>query len=178
MTGYSDSASRLALAQPLKTPKVFVRQLTTGDTHLLLQAAAEVAFVKGALSVPGSVEEAATMLGEWERLRVADRGNLFGAFLPDASRMMGVMSLCLTDDFVAEGAAWSRSDSSSRKTVVAGLNEVVRFAHRQMRLLRIWVEVDPMDPFTRFLSTKAGFSRETDVRAPDGSVRHRYSSIG
>jgi hypothetical protein len=55
---------------------------------------------------------------------------------------------------------------------------IVRLAHSQMSLVRIWAEVGPMDPFTRYLSTKAGFAREGDVRAPDGSVRHRYSSIG
>ena len=159
-------------------PEMIVRQLTMADAQQLFDAAAEVAFVKGTLGVPGSVDEASSMLAEWERLRGADRGNLFGIFLPDASQILGAMGFRLTGDLVGEGSAWSRSDSASRKTVVAGLREIVRLGHNQMGLMRIWVEVDPMDPFTRRLSAVAGFSREGDVQAADGNIRHRYSSIG
>jgi hypothetical protein len=46
-----------------------------------------------------------------------------------------------------------------------------------MGLIRIWSEVDPMDPLTKYLGYVAGFRPEGEVRQPDGSVRLRYSSI-
>lgn len=176
---HSDEVSdqRLVLAIPVVTGALMVRQLVSQDGDLLADAASEVEFVKGRLKVPGSSDEARSMLAEWEDLRNAARGNLFGIFDPDGTRLSGVFALWLTDEFVAQGAAWSRSDSRSRTTTAAGMGVIVQFAHGQMGVLRVWGDIDPLDPFTKYLGRKGGFVLDGEVTQPDGSVLHRYSCV-
>jgi RimJ/RimL family protein N-acetyltransferase len=176
---HSDEVSdqRLVLASPVVTGALMVRQLVSGDGDLLADAASEVDVVKGRLKVPGSSDEASSMLAEWEDLRNAARGNLFGIFDPDGTRLTGVLAFWLTDELVAEGATWSRSDSRSRTTTAAGMDVILQLAHEQMGVLRVWADVDPLDPFTKYLGIKGGLVLEGEVTQPDGSVLHRYSSV-
>jgi hypothetical protein len=104
-------------------------------------------------------------------------GNLFGVFNPDGARLTGVFALWLTEEFVAEGAGWSRSDPSSRKTSAAGMGVILQLAHEQMGVLRVWGDVDPLDPYTKYLTGSSAIVLEGEVPQPDGSVRHRYSSL-
>jgi hypothetical protein len=54
---------------------------------------------------------------------------------------------------------------------------IVQLAHAQMGVLRVWGDIDPLDPFTKYLGHKGGFALEGAVTQPDGSVLHRYSSV-
>jgi hypothetical protein len=77
-------------------------------------------------------------------------------FSPDGARLTGVFALWLTDEFVAQGAAWSRSDSRSRETTAAEMGVIVQLARGQMGVLRVWGDVDPLDPFTKYFGRKGG----------------------
>ena len=66
------------------TDGLMVRQLVSQDVDLLADAASEVEFVKGRLQVPGSSDEARSMLAEWEDQRLSAQANLFGSSVPTA----------------------------------------------------------------------------------------------
>jgi hypothetical protein len=175
----SDKASdqRLALASPVVAGTLMVRQLVADDADVLADAASDVEFVKGRLQVPGSSEEARSMLAEWEDQRLSEQGNLFGVFSPDGAKLTGVFALWLTGEFVGEGAGWSRSDPISRKTSAAGMGVILQLAHEEMGVVRVWGDVDPLDPYTKYLTGSSAIVLEGEVPQPDGSVRQRYSSL-
>jgi hypothetical protein len=54
---------------------------------------------------------------------------------------------------------------------------IAQLAHAQMGVVRVWGDIDPLDPFTKYLGLKGGFVLEGEVTQPDGSVLHRYSSV-
>jgi hypothetical protein len=109
-------------------------------------------------------------------LREESQGNLFGVFAPGEPSLAGIVSIRLSDDFVAEGAAWNAHDRT-RRVVARGIAMITDAAHQTMAIKRVSVVVDPLDPFTKYLSMTAGFRLEGQVQQPDGHVMHQYSSI-
>jgi len=168
--------ARLSLEAPLVSDEAVVRELGTPDAEMLAEAGPGVTVVRGRLGAPTSIEDAMTMLSEWEGLRESDQGNLFGVFTPGEPSLAGVVSLRLTDDFVAEGACWNLHDRT-RRVLAKGIALIADAAHQTMEIIRVWVAVDPLDPFTEYLSIMAGFRLEGEVRQPDGAVKVQYSSI-
>jgi hypothetical protein len=54
---------------------------------------------------------------------------------------------------------------------------ILQLAHEQMGILRVWGDVDPSNPYTTHLTGSSAIVLEGEVPQPDGSVRHRYSSL-
>jgi len=168
--------SSLSLDAPLGSDEAVVRELGTPDAEMLAEAGQGVTVVRGQLGAPTSMEDAMAMLSEWEGLRESGQGNLFGVFTPGEPSLAGVVSLRITDDFVAEGACWNANDRA-RRVLAKGIVMITHAAHQTMEIRRVWVAVDPLDPFTKYLSTMAGFRLEGEVRQTDGAVKVQYSSI-
>jgi hypothetical protein len=78
---------------------------------------------------------------------------------------------------VAEVELWSRSDATSRRISVEGAYLITAFAHRSMRIVRLFAEFDPLDGSAKYLSAHAGYSLEEQVRR-EGADKVVYSSIG
>lgn len=172
------SGLRLTLSGALQGHLVLVRQLLVSDAEALASAAAEVEAVRGPVPVPVTVEDARAVVAHWDSLRMADQGTLIGIFARDTLTLVGVFFLKLTEDLVAEVGVWNRPDKASRKATSDGINVITEYAHRQMNIRRLWVELDPLDNFTRYLGVKGGYTLEGESVQPDGTIRHRYSSIG
>ena len=167
---------RLSLDAPLVSDEAVVRELGTPDAEMLAEAGQGVTVVRGQLGAPTSVEDAMTMLSEWEGLRESGQGNLFGVFAPGEPSLAGVVSFRMTDEFFAEGACWN-VDDRTRRVVAKGIAMITDSAHQRMGIMRVWVDLDPLDPFTQYLSLMAGFRLEGEVQLPDGAVKVQYSSI-
>ena len=168
---------RLSLEAPLVSDEAVVRELGTLDAQMLAEAGPKVAVVRGRLGAPTSIKDATAMLSEWEGLRESGQGNLFGVFTAGESSLAGLVSLRLTEDLSAEGACWHVHDRT-RRILAKGIDMVTNAAHQTMGITRVWVAVDPLDPFTTYLSMMAGFRIEGQVQQPDGTLQLQYSSIG
>jgi len=86
---------RLTLVAPLASAEATVRELHLPDAELLADAANSVGRVRGDLPVPGSLAEAEELLAEFESLRAAERGNLFGVWGPGDMGLVGIASIRL-----------------------------------------------------------------------------------
>jgi hypothetical protein len=164
------------LGAPLVSDEAVVRELASPDAQMLAEAGPQVTVVRGRLGAPTSMEDAIAMLAEWEGLREGGQGNLFGVFTPGEQSLAGVVSLRLSDDFVAEGACWNVHDQT-RRVLAKGIVMITNAAHQRMEIMRVWVAVDPLDPFAKYLSMMSGFRFEGQVQQPDGHVMDQYSSI-
>jgi len=167
-------ADRLTLAEPLTCAEAVVRELDRGDADLLVEAARHVQVVRGDITFPTSLEEAGAMLAQFERLRHAGQANLYGVLRPDDNSLAGVISMRVGTDLVAECACWNRSDKGNREVTATGLNLLTSYAHRTLHIVQLWVLIDPVDPFTRRLAYKGGWSQGT----ADASGKVRFSSVG
>ena len=156
-----------------------VQELRLADAPLLADAAQAVGRVRGTLPVPGSLAEAEALVTEFESLRVAERGNLFGVWGPGEAGLVGIASIRLADPDadVAEGAMWARPDRDSRFVMAHGMDLVVHEIHNSMRILRVWISMDSLDPIAKHLLWTTRFAKESEVREADGGLTTRYSSI-
>ncbi len=168
---------RFALAAPLVSKQAAVRELDALDAESLSAAAASVTVVLGRIGVPTAVDAALTMLSEWEGLRKDDVGNLFGVFSSSTQALVGVIGIRQTDDFVAELAAWNTRRGAARKQLAEAVVLVTAWAHQQ-RLLRVWVEIDPLDDeYSKYFSVLSGYALEGQVHTASGEIKARYSSV-
>ena len=167
-------ADRLALAEPLVCAEAVVRELHRGDAGLLFEAARHVAVVRGDITLPRTPEAATAMLADFERLRRDGRANLYGVLRPDDHALAGVVSMRTDDDLVAECACWNGSEKEDREVTAIGLNLLTGYAHRTLHLVQLWVLVDAVDPFTRRLAYKGGWTED----GPDAAGRVRFCSVG
>ena len=156
---------RLSLDASLASDEAVVRELGTPDAEMLAEAGPQVTVVRGRLVAPTSMEDAIAMLAEWEGLRDSGQGNLFGVFTPGEPSLAGAVSLRLTDDFVAEGACWNVNDQT-RRVLAKGIVMITNAAHQTMEIMRVWVALDSLDPFAKYLSLSAGFRLEGQVQQP------------
>jgi hypothetical protein len=170
---------RLTLHSPLVSVEATVRELHLADAQLLADAARDMAHMRGPLPIPSSLDDALRLVTQFETLRAAELGNLFGVWGPGDSELVGAASILLSepDDQVAEGAMWARPDRKSRYAMAHGVDLIVQEIHNTMQILRVWVSMDSIDPLARHLLWSTMFNEEAEIRHADGSVTVRYSSI-
>jgi len=167
------------MTAPLTSDTSIVRELQPSDAEAVLaQAARGVPIARGRILIPSSTEEAVAQIEEFDALREKDQATLLGVFDAQTGELAGVISLRLHEDFVAEGALWNADHHGTRRITADGLNLLTPYAHRHMGIMRLWVEIDPLDRFARYLSTKGGYQLEAQIRPPGGPDKDRYSSIG
>ena len=173
------SMGRLTLVAPLASAEATVRELHEPDAQLLADAAHTVGRVRGSLPVPGSLAAAEALVAEFESLRDAERGNLFGVWGPGEAGLVGIASIRLADPDaeVAEGAMWARPDRESRYAMAHGMDLIVHEIHHSMRIVRVWISMDSLDPIAKHLLWATMFAKEGEVREADGGLTTRYSSI-
>lgn len=169
---------RFALAAPMVSKQAAVRELDSSDAESVAAAAASVTVVLGRIGVPIAVDDALAMLSEWEGLRKADAGSLFGVFSSSTQALVGVIGIRQTDDFVAELAAWNTRRGAARKQLAEAVVLVTAWAHQQ-RFLRVWIEIDPLDDeYSKYFSFLSGYVLEGQVQTATGEIKARYSSVG
>ena len=167
------------MAEPLVSPVATVRELHPADAELIAaEAARGVPIVRGRIAVPGSAGEALAQLSDFQALREKDRATIVGAFDSQTNELTGVLSLYLDEDFVAEGACWNQDQHERRLVTAQAVNLLTQYAHGSMGIVRVWVDVDPLDHFGKFLKTKCGYQLEAQLRPPRGAAKDRYSSVG
>ena len=127
----------------------------------------------------GAAQGAKALVAEFESLRVADLGNLFGVWGSGDEGLVGIASIRLGDPDAeaAESALWARSDRDSRYAMAQGMDLLVHEIHNGMRILRVWISMDSLDPIARHLLWETMFAKESEVREADGGLTTRYSSI-
>ena len=68
-------------------------------------------------------------------------------------------------------------NEQTRRPLANAIVMITDAAHQRMEIKRVWVAVDPLDPFAKYLSMSTGFRLEGQVQRPDGHVMDQYSSI-
>ncbi|HTY72304.1 MAG TPA: GNAT family protein [Actinomycetes bacterium] len=170
--------SRLSLTAPLASATSTVRELQPSDADAVVaQAARGVPIARGRILIPSNSEQASAQIAEFDALREKDQATLLGVFDSQSGELAGVISLRLHEDFVAEGALWNADHHGTRRVTADGLALLTAHAHRHMGIIRLWVEVDPLDQFARYLSAKGGWQLEAKIRPPGGPDKDRYSSV-
>jgi RimJ/RimL family protein N-acetyltransferase len=154
-----------------------VRQIELDDHDLLWAAAQRAMPGRGLLRVPSSLNDAIALLGEYDRLRVAEAGNLYGVTEPEGRDLCGVLGLRVSG-LVAEAGMWGVGDMRSRETNADGAALLTAYGHKELNLIRIWMDLDELDQFLRRLAVRCGYQIESRTVQEDGHVRIRYSSVG
>ncbi len=172
--------NRLSMPEPLTSEHAVVRELYPSDAALVAEEAARgLPKVRGRIAVPATAGEALVLLTEFEVLREEDRANLFGVFRPREGSLAGVVSVRLDpgEDFVGEAACWNQDRERSREVTAAGVGLITSYAHTSMKIMRLWVDVDPLDQFAKYLGMVCGYTADRKPQ-PGSTAKVRYSSIG
>lgn len=136
-----------------------LRTLTECDVDLLVEATGG----ESARSLwaahpcgPYSADDALTALREWDPGTTSQVS--YG--LLDDGRMLGALGLMCDGPRSAELAYWVRPESRRQGFALRGIRALTPWAHRSLRLSRIWLEISPDNTPSLRLAARAGYQYE------------------
>jgi RimJ/RimL family protein N-acetyltransferase len=137
-----------------------------------------VEHVRGSVPLTTNESDAKALIQAFSRREAADEGVLVGVFAESESALVGIISLELTDVSEAMLGLWNDPSHDNRHLTGAALATVTSLAHTRWGIVRLWADVDKLDPLARYLSVTASWREESVLPSQDGTERRRYSSIG
>lgn len=106
---------------------------------------------------PYSADDARTALHDWDP---DTSGQASYGMLRDG-RMLGAFGLMLDGSpHSAELAYWVRPENRRQGLALRGIRALTPAAHRDLRLSRIWLEIDPANAASLGLAERAGYTYE------------------
>jgi RimJ/RimL family protein N-acetyltransferase len=155
-----------------------LRTLTERDAVALAGLARRVEHVRGSVPLTTTESDAMTLIQTFNRHEATDEGVLVGVFAGHEPTLVGIISVELTDVSEAMLGLWNDPSHDSRHVTGDALAAITKVAHTHWGIVRLWADVDKLDPLARYLSVTASWREEAVLPSEDGTERRRYSSIG
>jgi RimJ/RimL family protein N-acetyltransferase len=144
-------------------------ELTDGDLRLRILVVADASVIVEATSTevapalwgprpagPYTLDDARAALGEWDPVSTGRAS--YGLFV--GSRMVGALGLMPDGSSTAELAYWTRPEERGRGFARRGVQALTAWAHDNVPLTRIWLEINPGNTASRRVAERAGFELE------------------
>ena len=136
-----------------------LRTLTSRDAELVVQATStETGRALWAVDPAGpyTLNDAKAALREWD----ADAGAQTSYGIFDNDELLGAFGLMPDGPGSAELAYWVRPQSRRQGLALRGIQAITQWAHRDVGLTRIWLEIDPDNTASQRLAVRAGYLYE------------------